>query len=134
MAAYSLDGTVITAGGRRISGFGESDALSYKRASDDWEVVDCCDGGTVSCRKLTRRGEVTITLRYDSTANRVLAALADAAEAFSFNAVWANGDVVESGEARVLKRPEPSFGGKTGDHVWVLSCVPLEVTYGLGGA
>ena len=132
MAAYSLDSCTITAGGRRLSGFGESDAVAFKRVNDDWEPIDCCDGATVHCKRLCRRGEVTITLRYDSRANRDLASLADVAAAFSFNAVFPNGDVVESGEARVLKRPEPGFGAKTGDHVWVLSCVDMMVTYGLG--
>jgi len=132
MAAFGLDGCVVTVGGNRITGFGESDAVAYKRASDDWEPVDCCDGATVHNRKLSRRGEVTITLRYDSPAHRQIAALADAATAFSFGVIFPNGRVVESGECRVLKRPEPSFGAKTSDEVWVLSAVNLTVTYEQG--
>ena len=132
MPAWSLDSCTITAGGRIITGFGESDALSYKAAKDDWEPVDCCDGATIHNRILCRRGEVTLTLRYDSPALRTLAALANAASEFAFNATFPNGRVIESGEARVLKRPEPTYGAKTSDEVWVLSCVPLEVEYEQG--
>jgi hypothetical protein len=133
MPAYSLDEAVITVGGVRMAGFGESDAISWKKVTDDWDPVDCCDGATVHNKIQCRRGEVTLTFRYDSTAHRTLAGFADAASAVSFNCVLGNGRVVESGEARVLKRPESSFGAKTGDEVWVLSCVPLRVTYELGG-
>jgi len=132
MPAYSLDGVVITAGGRQLSGFGESDALAYEWANDRVDPVDCCDGAVIFNRVLSQRGQVTLTLRYDSPSMRILAALDNAADSFSFNAVWPNGRVIESGETWVQTRPKPSAGAKPSDEVWVLSCARLEVEYEQG--
>ncbi len=134
MAVWSLDGANVDVGGSQIGGFGETDAFSYKRVADRWDPVDCCDGGTVHNQILTTRGEMTFTLRYGSTSHRTFKTHADAGDTFSVTVTLANGRVIESQEARVLKDPEPSFGSKTGDEVWTLSCVPLRVTYEQGGA
>lgn len=134
MATWNLDRCIVTAGGQRLQGFGETDAITLRPATERFEVVDCCDGGTVHNRILSTRGEAEITLRYNSAANRVLALLDSVGEAFSFNVLLPNGDVYESGEARVTKTPEVSLGGKVGEYVWGLSLVPLRVTYSGGGA
>ena len=134
MAVWSLDSAVVDIGGTKVAGFGETDAFSYKRVADRWDPVDTADGGTIHNRILTRRGEMTLTLRYNSTAHRAIATHADAGTSFAVTVTLENGRVIESPEARVLKDPEPTFGAKTSDEVWTLSCVPLTVTYEQGGA
>ena len=134
MATYALNSVSVDFGGVRLDGFGESDAFSYKKTADRWDVVPCCDGGAVANRIHSALGEMTFTLRYNSPSHRVIAQAADAGSSVSVTVNFPNGRVVESGDARVLKDPEPTFGGKTGDEVWTLSCNPLRVTYETGGA
>lgn len=132
MPAFSLADCKIDCGGRQLTGFGESDAVGWKRVSDRWQVLDCCDGESVHCAILNERGEITLTARYDSPINKVLYTLAKAGSSFSFTCTMPNGDVVESAECRVLKDPEPSVGGKTGDYVWVLSANRMRTPYSAG--
>jgi len=133
MPAYSLQEVTLTVGGRIIDGFGENEGVSYKRSNDDWDPVDTSDGATIHNKILSRRGEVTVTLRYDSTGNKILSDAADAADFVTLGISAPNGDEINSAEARIMKRPEPAFGSKTSDYVWVLSCTVLEVEYADGG-
>lgn len=132
MPAYGLNDVNVDLGGRALTGFGESDAFSWKHANDRWDVVPCCDGAVVFNRIESANGEITVTARYDSPINRILYQLAQAGSDFSFSATFPNGDVVESPECRVMKYPEPSAGAKTGDYVWTLTCNPLRTPYALG--
>ena len=132
MPAYGLNDCQIDLGGRVATGFGESDAISWKHANDRFDVVDCCDGTSVFNRIESKRGEITITARYDSPINRTLYQLWHTGGTFSFNATLPNGDVVESPDCRVVTPPEPSAGGKTSDYVWKISAYPLRTPYALG--
>lgn len=134
MAVYALNKVTVDFGGVRVDGFGETDAFSYKRTADRWDVVACCDGGAVANRIHSALGEMTFTLRYNSPAHRVIAQAANAGSSVAVCVTLENGRVIESGDARVLKDPEPSFGAKTGDEVWTLVCNPITVTYEVGGA
>ena len=132
MPSFSLENMTITAGGRILTGFGESEAVGYKWTKDHLEAVSCCDGAVVVCKILDRSGTVTITLRYDSPSSRELALMRDGASSFSFNCTLPNDRVIESGECWVMTSPEAKFGTKTGDEVWVLFLNPMRVQYEQG--
>jgi uncharacterized protein YodC (DUF2158 family) len=130
---FSLQGSTIIFGGVRITGFGTTDAVTAKRSGPRWTITQCCDGGVVRSQRHAEDGEVSITLRYDSTAHRHFKTKADAAESVGLTIEWPNGRVLESGDAVVLEDPELKFGEATGDETWKLHANPLDVIYEPGG-
>jgi hypothetical protein len=128
MPSYSLQNVILTVGGRRLEAFGESDAIAYKFRNDRLEVVPSSSGSrSVANALLCRDGEVTLTFRYDSTANKVLGDLSHVSDSFSFSGVWPNGMTLNSTDARVMKFPEVSDGAKAGEWVWTLVLMPMEL-------
>lgn len=120
MFPHSIDYWTVTLGGIPILGFAESDALGFKKTQDDSEIVQCCDGGAVLNEHPGRVWEVTCSLRYGSTADRALQALANSRAISSFSAVGRNGESFRSPGMRVKTQPERKFGAKAADVEWVL--------------
>jgi hypothetical protein len=118
---HSISYWTVNAGGIPIQGFGESDAVGIKKVNDDVEAVQCCDGGVVYNDKPGRLHEITLTLRYGSTADRSLTTLADTRTPFSFTATGRNGEQLRAPAMRVKSRPERKIGSKAADVEWTLT-------------
>ena len=136
---FSLFGTVLTLGGQPVTGFGKSDAISWKdTVPERRKVVPCCDGGEVVVRTHNESADLTITLRHGSPANRSLAALDGGAASFTvaleIPMPGAGGSLTATGAVCcVTKRPEPKYGDDPADWTWEIHCAPWHVQVPAGG-
>lgn len=125
---YDLKNVVCTVGGVPISGYGETDALTFEWVSEAVESMATADGQPVYSRLNDRRLNVTITLSQKSRAVSLLWGMLEAQHGellpvappqilpLPFMMIDpATGDQVGSFETVFMTRPAPSKGRTVGE-------------------
>jgi len=134
---YNLDLVQCIVGTLAISGYGEGGGVEVESNSPIQEQSVGADGASIYNRMNDKSLTVTITLREDSRAYRILAGLMQAQEAAGTNTPLAfmlldplNGDSVASQYTIFMERPNLSKAQAAGDRVFVISLPDPVVVYG----
>lgn len=125
---YDLKSIILIVSGVPISGFGESDAMSWEAAEDSWEMVIGADGEATRSKINNTSGSLTITLSQTSRSNDILDVQRKLDEVINLGRFPVmvkdlNGTTLLVGaDCWVKRRPNLTFGKRAQDREWIIDC------------
>lgn len=118
---YNANDVTILVNGKRISGFGDADLVSFAEKTDRVTTMIDANGNGVNSINNQQGGDITLNLSMLSDANVDFSRLLNSNQYFSVTVSHGN-ERVSSQNAMFTKSPSGSYGKTANTRVWVITC------------